>query len=389
MKKLCFILLLGAAACTRQPADHFILRGTVPGAMDSTKVTLRTITRWDKDLASAYVIDGKFELRGQLDAPSMCKFSVSNTDYILRSKQNQESAYCYELNFFVENGKLAFTTPHIDSLPQAYWLYDIRKEKNYRVEGSSAQEAYYRYQQQTFPLRYGIHELRKQEKQTPDYNSRLETMKSELDKASRAFIRNNDNLATNLYIVGTLKKPAFTYNQAYLDELEELFASCQDTCAALREFRHYLRDASRLVQGSPLQEGEVVDDKGKSVSLLAQLNRDGYTLIDFWASWCIPCRASLIYLREVYKTHGDSIRFISVSLDQQEAEWQKALKEENLPWAQFRSLPEQTKAFAEQYNLIGIPTFFIIDSEGRIVFSGSSINELAEQLPKINTNTTH
>ena len=133
----------------------------------------------------------------------------------------------------------------------------------------------------------------------------------------------------------------------------------------------------------------MVDDKGKSVSLLAQLNRDGYTLIDFWASWCIPCRASLIYLREVYKTHGDSIRFISVSLDQQEAEWQKALKEENLPWAQFRSLPEQTKAFAEQYNLIGIPTFFIIDSEGRIVFSGSSINELAEQLPKINTNTTH
>ena len=389
MKKLCFILLLGAAACTRQPADHFILRGTVPGAMDSTKVTLRTITRWDKDLASAYVIDGKFELRGQLDAPSMCKFSVSNTEYILRSKQNQESAYCYELNFFVENGKLTFTTPHIDSLPPAYWLYDIRKEKNYRVEGSSAQEAYYRYQQQTFPLRYGIQELRKQEKQTPDYNSRLETMKSELDKASRAFIRNNDNLATNLYIVGTLKKPAFTYNQAYLDELEELFASCQDTCAALREFRHYLRDASRLVQGSPLQEGEVVDDKGKSVSLLAQLNRDGYTLIDFWASWCIPCRASLIYLREVYKTHGDSIRFISVSLDQQEAEWQKALKEENLPWAQFRSLPEQTKAFAEQYNLIGIPTFFIIDSEGRIVFSGSSINELAEQLPKINTNTTH
>ncbi|WP_298629807.1 thioredoxin-like domain-containing protein, partial [uncultured Porphyromonas sp.] len=82
------------------------------------------------------------------------------------------------------------------------------------------------------------------------------------------------------------------------------------------------------------------------------------------ASWCTPCRVSIISLREIYKTHGDSIRFISISLDQQEADWQKALKEEKLPWAQFRSLPEQTKTFTEQYNLIGIPAFFIIDSEG-------------------------
>ena len=159
MKNLCFLLLLGATACTQQPTDHFILQGSVPGAMDSTKVTLRTITRWDKDLASAYVIDGKFELCGQLDAPTLCKLSLNN-------------ARSYELDFFVENGKLTFTTPHIDSLPQAYGLYDIRKEKNYRVEGSTTQDAYYRYQQQTLPLRYGIQELRKQVNQIPDYNSR-------------------------------------------------------------------------------------------------------------------------------------------------------------------------------------------------------------------------
>ena len=83
MKKLCFLLLFGAAACTQQPTDHFILRGTVPGVMDSTKVTLRTVTRWDKDLASAYVIDGKFELRGQLDAPTLCKLSL--TTHVLTS----------------------------------------------------------------------------------------------------------------------------------------------------------------------------------------------------------------------------------------------------------------------------------------------------------------
>ena len=204
-----------------------------------------------------------------------------------------------------------------------------------------------------------------------------------MEEVSKAFIRNNSNLAVNLYVAETLKKPAFTYDQAYLDGLEQLFASCQDTCAALKDFRGYLRDAARLVQGAPLQDDQVVGVDGKTVSLPARMNPDGYTLIDFWASWCIPCRVSLILLREIHKEYGENIRFVSVSLDQQEADWQKALKEENLPWPQFRSLPEQTKAFAEQYHLYGIPEFFIVDREGRIVFSGSNAYELPGQFSKL------
>lgn len=93
-------------------------------------------------------------------------------------------------------------------------------------------------------------------------------------------------------------------------------------------------------------------------------------------------------LREIYKTHG--VQFASSAYPRStRGRLAKALKEEKLPWAQFRSLPEQTKTFTEQYNLIGIPAFFIIDSEGRIVFSGSSMNELTEQLPKMITNSTH
>ena len=69
MKKLCFLLLFGAAACTQQPTDHFILRGTVPGVMDSTKVTLRTVTRWDKDLASASSLTGSLSCAGNWMLP--------------------------------------------------------------------------------------------------------------------------------------------------------------------------------------------------------------------------------------------------------------------------------------------------------------------------------
>lgn len=380
MRKLYLLLLFGAVACTQQPADRFVLRGTVPGATDSTEVILRIKGDWTKALDTAYVVDGKFELRGKMDAPGLCRLSLDNTAAVQRSGQSMDRARRYELDLFVENGRLTFAASHVDSLPLAYWDNDVRKEKNYRMKGSSAQEAYQRYLQQTLPLRCDMQQLRKQGNQNPD---RIEAMETELAEMSRAFIRSNDNLAVNLYIAGTLKKPAFTYDQAYLDGLEQLFASCQDTCAALKDFRGYLRDAARLVQGSPLQDDQVVDIHGKTVSLPAQMNPDGYTFIDFWASWCIPCRVSLILVREIHKEYGEKIRFVSVSLDQRDADWQKALKEENLPWPQFRSLPEQTKAFAEQYHLYGIPEFFIVDREGRIIFSGSNAHELPAQFSKL------
>ena len=65
-----------------------------------------------------------------------------------------------EIEFFAENGDLVFFTPHIDSLPRSFWQYDIRKEKNYSLKGSPAQDVFCAYQQQTIPLR---HEIRTRE----------------------------------------------------------------------------------------------------------------------------------------------------------------------------------------------------------------------------------
>ncbi len=86
----------------------------------------------------------------------------------------------------------------------------------------------------------------------------------------------------NLHLVEQLKKEAFTYDQAYLDELGELFISYQDTCAGLQQFRQYLQQARAYVQGKALQEGEIITPDGEKTSLLSQLKKDRYTVIDFW-----------------------------------------------------------------------------------------------------------
>ena len=198
MRKIYFLILLGVVACTQQPADYFVLRGTVPGAMDSTMVSLKKLDGRSK-LITGYIIGEKFELSGKLDVPTRCELVLDNYDYLERSGGEWESGRRVNIDFFVENGKLTFTTPHLDSLPESFWKYDIRKEKNYKVEGSKAQDVYCRYQQQTIPVRYNIFKIREKEKLTLDDNRQLNDLLTEYREIGKKFIRDNSNIAVNLY----------------------------------------------------------------------------------------------------------------------------------------------------------------------------------------------
>lgn len=362
--------------------DHFVIRGSIPGAMDSTEITLAPHEDY-KDRIEGYIINGKFELQGKMNTPTYCRLSMNNQDIVDKKKLKDEHLIKYtEIGFFAENGELTFQTPHIDSLPESFWRYDIRKEKNYTLKGSKAQNIFFRYQQQTIPLR---HEIRTLERAYSE-NGRIEDFKtlqeqqSKLENLTKAFIQENRNLAVNLHLVEQLKKEAFTYDQAYLDELGELFTSYQDTCAGLQQFRQYLQQARAYVQGKALQEGEIITPDGEKTSLLSQLKKDRYTVIDFWASWCGPCRASFPHLREMYQKYGEKVTFISLSVDKDEKDWQKALGEEKLPWNQYLATPELIKTTHKDYDLTSIPTFLVIDPEGKIIFSGHSSGELETTL---------
>lgn len=386
MKYLSTFLLFGLIACNQKPTDHFILRGTIPGATDSTAITLAPNGQYHKKIAEGYIINGKFELRGKTDQPVYCRLSMNDQDILDRTKpENQEQRRYMEIGFFVENGELTFQTPHIDSLPRSFWQYDERKEKNYSLQGSAAQDIFYRYQQQTIPLRYRINSLNKiyREKGNIEDFKTLSSERTKLEDITKDFIHQHQNLAVNLYLVEQLKKEPFTYDQAYLNKLAGLFAAYQDSCATLKEFRQYLRDAKVFVQGKTLENGEMTTPTGKTVSLLAQLKKEGYTVIDFWASWCGPCRASFPHLREMYRLYGEKIGFISLSVDKDEKEWQKALGEEKLPWPQFLAAKELVKNVGSLYNITSIPTFLLIDPNGKIIFSGHSSGELETELAKL------
>ena len=93
-----------------------------------------------------------------------------------------------------------------------------------------------------------------------------------------------------------------------------------------------------------------------------------YTLIDFWAAWCGPCRRENPNLVNLYeKYHDKGLEIIGVSLDKTEAEWLGAIEKDKLTWHQISNLNFWDDPIAKQYQIRAIPASFVIDSEGNIV----------------------
>lgn len=126
-----------------------------------------------------------------------------------------------------------------------------------------------------------------------------------------------------------------------------------------------------LKKGSLIPDLAYANAEGKIIDIKDY--RGKYVLIDFWASWCGPCRKSIPAIIELYETYKNKgFEVLSVSIDTNKDAWMKAVHEENMPWAQVLS-PNKDKTLKE-FMIIGVPTLFLIDKEGKIVekFTGFS-----------------
>ncbi len=106
-------------------------------------------------------------------------------------------------------------------------------------------------------------------------------------------------------------------------------------------------------------------------------------VIDFWASWCGPCRAEIPNLKETYAKYKDKgVEILSVSIDKDDAAWRRAMDEERMPWPQVKA-PDVGKEAMELYQFTGIPHIVIVDREGNIAgrnYRGQALLDKLEEL---------
>ncbi len=105
------------------------------------------------------------------------------------------------------------------------------------------------------------------------------------------------------------------------------------------------------------------------VSLKESLGK--VTIIDFWASWCGPCRVENPNMVSLYKQfHAKGLNIIGVSLDKDKAKWKEAIAKDQLIWTQVSNLKFWDEPIAKQYRVESIPATFILDAKGNIVAQG-------------------
>ena len=156
--------------------------------------------------------------------------------------------------------------------------------------------------------------------------------------------------------------------------------------APLLKFKADRADAKaqreRLAEGKVAPEFSYPTPDGKK-NLGPQDFKGKILVLDFWASWCGPCRQEIPHLKEAYKAYHDKgVEFFSVSIDKDGAAWRKAMKEENMPWEQAQA-PKAGKDVMKLYQFSGIPYILVLDKEGKIVAKNLRGKALTDKLEEM------
>jgi peroxiredoxin len=172
-----------------------------------------------------------------------------------------------------------------------------------------------------------------------------------------------------------------------LEVFDTVFSSftrrVQDSFLA-QEAREELEARKRVSPGCVAPDFTLKDMDGKDVTLSSL--RGQLVLIDFWASWCIPCREGMPGLKSLYaEYHGKGLEIIGVANDTDEVAWKKAISQDGTPWIHVKDeFPERGRPakVVSSYAVHQIPAFFLIDRDGRILgqYDHRQLQEILSEL---------
>jgi thiol-disulfide isomerase/thioredoxin len=362
MKKIVYLFAAGTmalAACTSEPS--YKISGTIEGATDGELVYLQEVKgRELVKLDSAVVTAGAFTFNGRQD--------VAANRYITYTPAEGKGKMA---DFFLENGNIT-----------------VAFGEETTVAGTPNNDIYQAYKKEAGVLNKEMRALYgkfKEEGLTEEQKAEIEKQYEDLDKKLNDLTFNTiDANITNA--VGIHLWPGSSYSMD-LEQLKALAAKVPAEFQSNERIANLLKRIEVLEKtavGQKFTDFSMPDPEGNIIKLSDEISKNKYTLVDFWASWCGPCRAEMPNVIAAYKEFNKKgFGIVGVSLDSDAAKWKDAIKTMNMTWTHMSDVKGWQCEGAALYGVNSIPATVLVAQDGTIVARNLRGEAIAEKLKEL------
>ena len=351
MKKTALLALLAiySAIVSMAYAGDIVVKGKIEGIKKGRLYLLARSSEENVDtLGFCDFKNGKFELKVVAEEPLVTQLVVSGYSggFMLIAEPGvvYKAYLCDSDAFYIKGGVL-----------NENYTAHIKASDSLRVVIAGLQERY--------------DELRKGKKlrSASLVNDTLKREQENLRIFTKNFLDSNDNVisADTIYSNAVMR-------DSKLKETKNLYASLGDGAKDTQYGRIIKERISRLAKtegGAKAPDFTLPDKNGNMITMSDVKGK--IKIIDFWASWCGPCRLNNPALRKLYdEYHEKGLEIIGVSLDTNKSGWEKAMDKDGLIWINVSSLKGWDCEIVHLYNVKGVPALFILDENNNIISTG-------------------